>query len=350
MRSDLSANQAKVGFEESLDSDVISTGLCVGCAACVIVCPFSCLEYADSPRLVKECEDCGICPQVCPKYNISLSTMEQFVFGRLRCEDEEFGIYRRAVLAKAIDDDILSRCQDGGAVTAILTYALGNNIVAGVALSSLDENTPLYPKPMLATTAAQVLESAGTRYTYSQNLLAFREGVNLRMQSLAFVGTPCQIHAIRRIQGIPLKKYSKRLSFTIGLMCTESFTYKGLFKEHLEAKMAVDLNEIEKINIKGKILVSLRSGEVKTIPLSEAKKYVNESCHSCGDFSAELADISAGGLGLDGWTFLIIRTEKGEEIFNAAVNANILQTRNVEEEPFAHKLLLKLSERKRQRL
>jgi len=308
------------------------------------------LEYADSPRLVKECEDCGICPKVCPKYNSSLREMEKFVFKKQRSEGEEFGIYKCAVLAKAADDDILSRCQDGGAVTALLTYALGKNVVTGVALSGLDGNKPLSPKPKLATTRAQVLESAGTRYTYSPNLLALQEGVNLKLNSLAFVGTPCQIHAIRRIQSIPLKKYSKRLSFTIGLMCTESFTYQGLFKEHLEAKMAVDLNEVEKINIKGKILVSLRSGEVKTIPLSEAKMYANESCNSCGDFSAELADISAGGLGLDGWTFLIIRTQKGEEIFDSAVNANVLQTRNVEEASFAHKLLIKLSKRKRQRL
>jgi coenzyme F420 hydrogenase subunit beta len=80
--------------------------------------------------------------------------------------------------------------------------------------------------------------------------------------------------------------------------------------------------------------------------LSIAKQYTRTGCHHCRDFSAELADISAGGLGLNGWTFIILRTQKGEEIFNGAVNAGFLRTKPVEEEPFALSLLTKLSKKK----
>lgn len=340
---------AKLGFEESLERDVISTNRCVGCATCVVVCPFNCLEYSGGQlKLIKKCENCGICPQVCPKYDWSWTRAEEFVFGRQRKEDEDFGIYRRLVLAQANDERVLERCQDGGAVTALFAYALQNGIVDGVALSGLSADKPLYPKPKLATTLEEVLENAGTRYAYSPNMLAFQEGVKQGKKSLAFVGTPCQIHAIRKIQMFPLKKYANPLQFAVGLMCTESFTYEGLFEKHLKKNMGVNLTDVAKMNIKGKILIHLKSGEEKSIPLPEAKQYTRNSCNLCNDFSAELADISAGGLGLSGWTFIILRTEKGEKIFDGAVKAGMLKTREASEEPFAQTLLTKLSKKKQQ--
>jgi len=336
----------KLSFEESLEKEVVSTDKCVGCAGCVLVCPFKCLAYDGTPKLTKKCEICGICPQVCPKYNWSMPEAEEYLFGRKRRENEEFGIYRRMVIAQATDRDIVKKCQDGGVVTALFTQALKSKIIEGVALSGLSTEKPLCPQPMLATNLNQVRENAGTRYSYSPNLLALQEAIKLKKKSLAFVGTPCQIHTLRRIQMFPLKKYANRLQFTVGLMCTESFTYDGFFEKHLKKDLGINLRNIRKMNIKGKILVTLESGEVRRVSLSTAKQYTRAGCHFCSDFSAELADISAGGLGLNGWTFTILRTQKGEEIFDNAVNAGLLRTRSVDEEPFALSLLTKLSKKK----
>lgn len=342
--------QSKQGFEESLGKEVVETRRCVGCATCVVVCPFKCLDYTEGiPTLVKPCENCGICPRVCPVYNWSRPKAEEAVFGRQRRESEEFGIHRRLLLAQSTDKDILRRSQDGGAVTALLAHALRSDLVEGVALSGLNQEKPLLPTPKLATTEREVIENAGTRYSYSPNMLALQEGVNQKKKSLAFVGTPCQIHALRKMQMFPLKKYSNPLQFCIGLMCTESFTYDGFFEEHLEKKMGVSLRDVKKMNIKGKVLIHLKSGETKSIPLSEAKQYTRSGCQLCSDFSAELADISAGGLGLNGWTFVIPRTVQGEKIFDSALEAGVLRSRAAAEEPFARKLLTKLSRKKQQR-
>jgi coenzyme F420-reducing hydrogenase beta subunit len=75
------------------------------------------------------------------------------------------------------------------------------------------------------------------------------------------------------------------------------------------------LREIKKMNIK--LLVTISSGVIG-IPLAEIKRCHQESCGGSGDFSFELADISAGGLGLDGWALTVVRTEKGEELFSGA--------------------------------
>lgn len=337
----------KMGFEESLRKNVIAAGRCLGCGACVVVCPFHCLEYQDGkPKLVEECQVCGICPQVCPQYDWSWSKVENFVFGRERKREEKFGIYRRLVKARAEEDKILEAGQDGGVVTALLTFALQKGIIDNAVVSGFTPQKPLYPAPKLATTTPQIIECAGTRYCYSPNILALAEAAIQKNVETAFVGTPCQIRALRKIQMFGLKKYTKPLQFLIGLMCSECFTYQGLMEEYIHQKLGLDLRDIEKMNIKGKILVKTESG-IKTIPLAEAKSYSRESCNYCDDFSSELADISAGGLGLEGWTFIIIRTENGEEIFSKAVKAGVIHTKPVEKEDFPYRLLLKLSKKKR---
>ena len=338
----------KVSFEESLEEDVLPS-LCIGCGSCIVVCPFNCLEYVDAkPVLVKECRSCGICAQICPKYNLSMPALEQLVFGRERNDDEDFGIYRRLVVAQARDENILKVCQDGGIVTAVLVHALQKGIIDGAVLSGTNKDKPLRAVPKLAKTTKEIIDCAGTRYTYSPNMLVLGEGFQQKMKSLAFVGTPCQIHAVRRLQAVPLRKYSKALAFSIGVFCSECFTHDGLVEELIKEKLGIDPHEVGKVNIKGKLIVTTRSGHVKKASLKEAKKYASNCVYSCSDFSAELADISVGGLGLDGWTFTILRTKRGEELFQSAESEGRIRTRPIEEEKRAFGLLGRLSKKKRE--
>lgn len=337
----------KVSFEESLEKNVVEAGICVGCGTCVLVCPFSCLEYSEEkPVLVKECKVCGICPQVCPQNKWSYSKAENFVFGREMQPDETFGVYSKLLVARAKDATVRTVSQDGGVATALLLFALEKGLTDSALVSGVSKDKPLYPVPKLATTPAEIMESAGTRYSYSPNILALAEGIKQKRLSIAFVGTPCQIRAIRKIQMAGLKKYAAPLKLLIGLMCSESFDYEGLMEKYIHGKLGVNLNGIVKMNIKGKMLVTTKS-DVKSIPLVEVKQYARKSCNFCEDFSSELADISVGDLGLEGWTFVITRTKVGEEIFEAAEKAGVLETKPVGKDEPAFNLLVKLSAKKR---
>ncbi|MEM3704141.1 MAG: Coenzyme F420 hydrogenase/dehydrogenase, beta subunit C-terminal domain [Candidatus Bathyarchaeia archaeon] len=338
---------AKVSFEESIAEAVVKTGKCVGCGTCVLVCPFRCLEYVEEkPNLVKECKVCGICAQVCPQYDFPLSRIESFVFGRERKSDEAFGVYRRLALARAKDKQILEKCQDGGAVTTLLLFAFENGIIDGAVVAKSELEKPFYPHPTIATTTNDILMSAGTKYFYSPNILAITKVLEQKLVKVAFVGTPCQIRAIRKMQFTGLKKYTAPIKLLIGLACSECFIYEKLMKEHIAGKLGVNPNRVRKVNIKGKMLLTMDS-ETVAIPLAEAKKYARKSCHFCEDFSSELADISVGGLGLEGWTFVIIRTQQGEELFSSAEVASAITTREAFTETNALNLLIKLSEKKR---
>jgi coenzyme F420 hydrogenase subunit beta len=148
--------------------------------------------------------------------------------------------------------------------------------------------------------------------------------------NIALVGTPCKIHAVRSLQLAGMKRYAAPVKFLIGLMCSECFTYSGLMENYIHGKLGINLADIRKMNIKGKMLVTTDSG-VTPIPLPEIKQYARKSCSVCEDFSSELADISVG-----------------EELFSNAEKAGYITTKPLEEGSFAMTLLTKLSRKKRE--
>jgi coenzyme F420 hydrogenase subunit beta len=136
----------------------------------------------------------------------------------------------------------------------------------------------------------------------------------------------------------------------IGLVCSECFTYDGLMENYISSKLGMNAHDIQSMNIKGRLILSMKNGSTRPIPLAEVKRYSATKCAYCDDFSSELADISAGGLGLTGWTFIVVRTEAGEKLFSAAEKAGAIETRDPFEETDALELLCTLSRKKRKRL
>jgi len=259
-----------------------------------------------------------------------------------------FGVYRRLVAAQTTNPLIRKAAQNGGAVTAILIYSIENKIIDGAVVSAVNREKPFSPVPKLATTPQEILECAGTRYAYSPNIQALSEATNQNRKAVAFVGTPCEIRVIRRMQHANLK-HAERVKLLIGLMCSEAFTYEGLMIDHIQKKLGIKLQSIKRIDIKGKMTLTVGAKET-TIPIADIKKYARETCKLCDDFSSELADISAGNLGLQDWTLLIVRTQIGQQILTQAEKAHAIVTRSIQENGPAFKLLQRLSKTKHDRV
>jgi len=66
---------------------------------------------------------------------------------------------------------------------------------------------------------------------------------------------------------------------------------------------------------------------------------------SASSAAAELADISAGGIGLKGWTITVLRSSFGERIFDDAASKGLLEVKDADEETI--RLLIRVSRRKR---
>ena len=118
-------------------------------------------------------------------------------------------------------------------------------------------------------------------------------------------------------------------------------------EQKIQQEMGIDLQDVTKVNIKGKVLVSTRSGVVHEIPLKEAKAHARPECSYCGDFSGEHADISTGGIGLEGWTVTVLRTPRGHTLFRQAVAEGQFSVRPISEFPDSWDLLVRHARRQR---
>ncbi len=149
----------------------------------------------------------------------------------------------------------------------------------------------------------------------------------------AVVGLPCQIEAIRKVETFKERlNVDTKLGLVIGLFCRENWMFtcfKALLEDFGERPENFDRFDIKK----GKLLC-YRGEEVLEIPLKYGKPYVRIGCRICPDFSAELADVSVGSVGSErGWSTVIIRSERGMEIFTNAVRDGYLEVGEVNLKP-----------------
>jgi coenzyme F420 hydrogenase subunit beta len=107
----------------------------------------------------------------------------------------------------------------------------------------------------------------------------------------------------------------------------ENFPFESL-RTFISEKMGIDPELVEKMDIgKGKFW-AYTADDVYTIPLKETHGYEQNGCKVCLDYVAELADVSTGSVGTpDGWSTVFTRTDAGETIFKAAVDAGLIETK-----------------------
>jgi coenzyme F420 hydrogenase subunit beta len=350
---------------KELFEEVINTGLCTGCAGCVIACPHEVIGYKHEEGNYKpfhleeelgldNCihgeKGCTSCTRACPRFRAWEPEADMHLFGRVRADDEMYGQYRQLLLVRAADDGVHQKGQDGGFVSAMLIWLLKNDYIDAALTSFLEgDGSSWKALPGLARTPEEVLASAGSRYTYSANTLAFKDAAEAGLNRLALVGMSCQSSVPPVMWKRKVGKTSKPFLFNIGLLCSKTFD-DAIFAELFEAKYGLKKEEMVKMNIKGVFQIWMKDGSYHEIDLKECHQWTREGCKMCPDFAAEHADISTGGIGEDNdWTLCVVRTELGEEVMTRMINDGSVVARPAEGDATAMKLLRLLSITSRRR-
>jgi coenzyme F420 hydrogenase subunit beta len=334
---------------ELLMEEILAPGKCVGCAACVSICPVDVFDYVDERPLAARadaCVNCVLCVEVCPVLRPPDSDMRAFIDLQEPVTDEGYGPYAYGLYARSTDPEIQQCSQDGGIVSAIILHGMEKGTLKGGILGDVYPENRQIGRHKLAMNREEVLSCAASRYTYSPNTLALLEAMEHDCGPLAVVGVPCQVDGVRLQQNSSINLqmsswYKKNISLVFGLFCSESFTNESISK--LGEIIDVEPGKIENINIKGKVIIRLENKEVKTVSLKTYREWARPACLYCLDYGAENADIGAGGIGLDGWTYTLIRTRRGHEAFQAALADGWLETRPLSDEPRGEFLMNKLS-------
>lgn len=321
---------------EDLRKEVIEQNLCNLCGACLAVCTANeinaiCLEkniprYVEDFKDVQKCLECGICYFICgqiPKLDAEIE--------KLYSANPPIGSYKFLTCAKTTNSEIQKNAQDGGVVTSILKYLLEKNLIDGAVVNKPIQNWESVPQ--IITSPEELIQSAGTRYSAIPSIQALGtyKILDKEIPRFAFVGTPCQVQCIRKMQEIRARP-GIYVQYLIGLFCMENFDYERLMKEKIQKELKIKLKNIKKLNIKKNFFITLNDNKQIEIPLKDLSHLVRNNCHFCKDFTNLYADISVGGIGSPpGYSTVLVRTERGSSLFSKLVVDNVIEELDKEE-------------------
>ncbi len=311
-------------------SIVYNNSVCCHCGLCSSICPMNGIELTRDYLYIDEgkCINCGLCYSVCPQ-SFSIENLSHFI----KKSDPSLkysvglGYYKNLYSARTMKYAIRKVGQDGGIGTSLLYYLLNKKLVDAVVTIKHSKDY-WKPKAKVIDKVEDLYRTAGTTYVHTPILSVLDK--TERYNKIAIVALPCKIKALSKGELFPVKlPLFNKIKYKIGLFCMESFPYEKLLKL-ISNKFSADPDEIIKMDInRGKFVITLASMEIFSLPLKECNLFTSDFCNYCNDYTAEIADISLGSIGSEsGWTSVITRTKKGEEIFNGANKDGLIEIKS----------------------
>ncbi|MHA1784418.1 MAG: Coenzyme F420 hydrogenase/dehydrogenase, beta subunit C-terminal domain [Candidatus Helarchaeota archaeon] len=341
-------------------SIIVDAHLCVLCGACQAVCPVNAITIKDDKPIIDEekCIHCGLCNFHCPRTHLPLNILKLSFLGIPEGQyfqplnSQPFGPCRIIKSAQTNNEKIKAVCQDGGMATTFLQYLFEHDAIEGAIVAKKAKDS-WNTVPSVVVNFDQLLESSGTKYAVSPNFIALDEARSIGLKKLAFIGTPCQVQAMRKYQVYSnvFKDVWGSIEYVFGIFCMESFPYPDVIKISEEI-CKTPITNVSKMDInKGKFFVYDLDKKAVEVPIKEVTSLARHACHYCVDLTNELADISCGSIGSGpGWSTIVVRSEKGEKLYKDALADNYFQIRDVPaDKPFGIPLIEKLANGKRKR-
>ncbi|AMM54737.1 Coenzyme F420 hydrogenase/dehydrogenase, beta subunit C-terminal domain [Pyrococcus kukulkanii] len=236
------------------------------------------------------------------------------------------GVY----LARAKDEEILKRkVASGGAVTAMLIYALEKGLIDGVVTAKRVRG--FEGQAIVARTREEILEAAGNKWSIVPFAARVRAKIEEEdLKKVAVVCLPCQAQFFGQMREFPILEtdFGERIRYIIGLFCTGTFAFEALLN-YLRIKYNIKAEDIKNITLKEGFLEIQHDDSLLQLPLKEVYSYLQTGCLVCTDYTGMWSDISAGFIEKEkGWTVLITRNIRGEELVKGAEREGYLEVRD----------------------
>lgn len=346
--------KVKKGWIE-LNEEIIQTGKCVYCGACGAFCAN--IQYDKEKEIpiedgsckdVNTCRDgYGLCYNTCPKTEnetIPMSLLDKWVFGK---EDTNIlGHYIDILSIKLTEKAREFIPEKAGALTGILWSVMESGLIDASIVTDKDEN--FIPYPFVAQSQQDLFKGAGFKPSQGPTLSVLGDAINKENLDIAVVGTPCQIQALRKVQNHPILDFEAYdlVSLAIGNLCFG--TYYNQILETVLNDYDLNMSDVTKFDTdkEGFKLKVVSDSNVQEIPLNYLyDKALRKACFQCSDYTSAFADLSIGKLGSEkGWNTLIVRTERGKEILNSAMDQGMIECQNIDKD--VESLLLELTRNK----
>ncbi len=201
---------------------VLNSGLCCGCGICAGICPQNAIEMVIDqirgiyvPTIdIEKCKECGLCYEVCPGHAVNFEELNRGLFGRSPC-DILLGNYENCYIGYAVDDDIRFNASSGGAVTALLAFALEQGIIDGAVVTRMSKERVLEPEPFIARTIEELVEASKSKYCPVPINIVLKDILNSKDKDMQW----SVFHAIFTESGkhkLEIKSCRRKLSYVLG--------------------------------------------------------------------------------------------------------------------------------------
>lgn len=320
---------------------MVCNKLCTSCGACGFLAQGK-IQYQKTqrtylPNIITplSSEEEELIEQVCPAKGYDIIRLAD-VF-KVENYDYRIGYYEKFCALKSTEEKIQAQASSGGVMTALPMYLLKKKIIDGVVATTYQYNgKEVLPQTFIVTKPEDLYKCQGSKYMPIPTLQVLKE-VKAFQGKVAYIGTPCQIAAIRNIQQIDAV-LKEKIVFCIGNFC-------GGFRDLREQKALINLSGIKDLthfqyrgNGQPGYMRIVGDGKEWKYPYPNygkltgyLKKY---RCRVCVDATAELADIACGDAWIPefrnkGWSLVIIRNKDLLPIIEEMLSQGLLSKKSV---------------------
>ncbi len=333
-------------------SKVISKNVCIGCGACVGICPNSALKMVKTQQTylpivsTEKCGNCGLCLRICPSESVDFKSLNLMLFEK-EPDDALSGNYLKSYIGFSTDLTLRLNSSSGGLVSQLLINALNQGIINAAIVTKMNNEKPLEPEPFVARSNEEIKNASKSKYCPVPLGKMLKEVIEEKHGKFAVVGLPCHIQAIRKAEKI-CPDLKNKIVLHVGLACGHAPTF--LATDFLLWNLKIDKKSVAQIQYRsegwpGYFSVFLKNGKKVMISynslyywgLAFGQFFYMPRCALCGDKLCELADVSFG----DAWTndlistdnlgtsFVISRNKVGEKLLQEAVETKSIQLEEV---------------------
>jgi len=331
---------------------IVEEGLCIGCGLCQAVAGADTVKVVKTqsgylnPVVVGDLDHATVdrIYDTCPGTRVE--GLPERLIGTDTKTDHIWGPWRRMVRAWAGDAAMRYEGATGGVLTALADYLLSSGRVAFILHVKASTAYPTFGERHLSFSRADVLSAAGSRYGPAAPLIDI-DAVLDRAEPFAIIAKPCDLSALRNYARHD-SRVDELVKYWLGLVCGAFMTPKGM--DAFFVRHGIDPATVTGVRYRGhgcpgptRIETSEGVHELHYLDLwsEDASLWTLPfRCKVCPDAIGETADIVAadtwpGGsprreeMASDaGTNALIVRTEAGAELVQAAASAGALVLEN----------------------
>lgn len=348
-KNTFSPNQMKDNTTKSKSSvaEVVGKKICCGCGACSVVCPTSCIEFVYGKRYnypkidTERCVQCGKCLGVCPSAFILKGTDPVYP---CLTEQKELNSY----LAHSPDDGVRLDASSGGFITGLILHLMKKGQADGAIVARCQGKYPWIAKSFIATTREELLSARASKYAPVSSCVALKDVLE-KPGRYVFVGTPCMVEGLRKIQDL-IPEMKEKILLAIGLVCAGMASRQSTIA--FLQRYGVNLDQAYRIvyrgggwpgyfrvfDEKGKIILKkpLLGGSLDLVVPGD--HYLR--CYNCLDPWARFADIVVSDPWCDemvdnetkGWSGVMVWTDSGQRAVDSSIADGDIIVNNISAE------------------